>query len=592
MKQLAAHELRRAYIDFFRARSHAEIRSAPLVPENDPTVLFTTAGMHPLVPFLAGQPHPQGRRLVNVQRCLRTDDIDEVGDRSHLTFFEMLGNWSLGDYFKQEAITWSFEFLTQVLEMPVERLYATCFAGDQDAPRDEESARIWESLGIPRERIYFFGKKHNWWGPAGQTGPCGPDTEMFYFTGGPCTEDRGDDCDPSCDCGRYVEIWNDVFMEYNKTAEGTCEPLSQRNVDTGMGLERTLAVLHGYDDTFRTDLFTPITGRLQALSGRDYDGEARRAMRIVADHTRAAAFLIGDGVLPSNVEQGYILRRLLRRAMRFARLLGIEGSILPDLAMVVVDHYGLAYAYLREKRDEIAREIALEESRFLEALQRGEREFERLLGRLKDHQVSGRDAFYLYETYGFPLELTAEMARERGLSIDEPGFHEAYAQHQQRSRAGAEQRFAGGLVDHSEQTTRLHTATHLLHAALRLVLGEHVQQAGSNITADRLRFDFFHPQKLTDEELQKVEDLVNQAIEADYPVCVDTMALAEAEAVGALAFFGERYGGRVNVYSIGDFSKEVCGGPHVERTGQLGRFRIQKQESIGRGLRRIRAVLG
>ena len=591
MRKLTAHQLRRAYIDFFRARGHAEIPSAPLIPEHDPTVLFTTAGMHPLVPYLLGQPHPLGRRLVDVQKSLRTDDIDEVGDRVHLTFFEMLGNWSLGDYFKEEAITWSYEFLTQVLEMPADRLYISCFAGDADAPRDEESARIWESLGIPRSRIYFFGKRHNWWGPAGQTGPCGPDTEMFYFTGAPCTEGRGDACDPSCGCGRYVEVWNDVFMQYNKTPAGTYEPLLQRNVDTGMGLERTLAVLHGYDDLFRTDLFTPIIERLQDLSGRPYADDDRRRMRIVADHIRASAFIIADGVTPSNVEQGYILRRLLRRAMRFGRLLGIEGSLLPELAGVVVDHYSPAYPELEQKRQAIAHEIALEEGRFLQALQRGEREFERLLGRLRDAQIGGRDAFYLYETYGFPLELTAEMARERGLTVDEAGFQEAYAEHQRLSRAGAEQKFAGGLADHTVQTTRLHTATHLLHAALRLVLGEHVHQAGSNITAERLRFDFTHPEKLTDQELQRVEDLVNQAIAADYPVCVDTMSLEEAQTRGALAFFGERYGDRVNVYSIGDFSMEVCGGPHVERTGQLGHFRIQKQEAVGRGLRRIRAVL-
>ncbi len=592
MKQLSAHELRRAYIDFFRERGHAEIPSAPLIPEHDPTVLFTTAGMHPLVPFLAGQPHPQGKRLVDVQKCLRTDDIDEVGDTTHLTFFEMLGNWSLGDYFKKEAITWSYEFLTQVLEIPAERLHVSCFAGDEDAPRDDEAAAVWESLGIPRERIYFFGKKHNWWGPAGQTGPCGPDTEMFYFTGAPCSHGRGEDCDPSCGCGRYVEVWNDVFMQYNKTAQGTYEPLSQRNVDTGMGLERTLAVLHGYDDAYRTDLFTPITDRLCELSGREYAGDDARAMRIVADHARASTFLMADGVVPSNVEQGYILRRLLRRAMRFARLLGIEGSVLPQLALIVVEHYGMAYPELREKSDTITHEIGLEEGRFLQALQRGEREFDRLTARLEGKRISGRDAFYLYETYGFPLELTAEMGRERGLTVDQAGFDEAYAKHQELSRAGAEQRFAGGLADHSTQTTRLHTATHLLHAALRLVLGEHVQQSGSNITAERLRFDFSHPEKLTPEQLQKVEDLVNEAIAADYAVCTDTMSLEEAQASGALAFFGERYGDKVNVYSIGEFSKEVCGGPHVERTGELGHFKIQKQESIGRGLRRIRAVLG
>ncbi len=591
MRKLTAQELRRAYIDFFRARGHAEIPSAPLIPEHDPTVLFTTAGMHPLVPFLLGQPHPLGKRLVDVQKCMRTDDIDDVGDRTHLTFFEMLGNWSLGDYFKREAITWSYEFLTQVLEIPPERLYVSCFAGDEDAPRDEESAAIWQSLGIPPERIYFFGKEYNWWGPAGKTGPCGPDTEMFVFTGGPCTEGRDGECDPSCSCGRYVEVWNDVFMQYNKTEAGTYEPLAQRNVDTGMGLERTLAVLHGYDDVFRTDLFMPIIEQLEALSGRRYEDEDRRAMRIIADHIRAATFIIADGVLPSNVEQGYILRRILRRAMRFARMLGIEHSVLPDLALLVAQRYGEAYPELLQKRDMIAHEIGLEEGRFLQALQRGEREFERLLSRLKDRQISGRDAFYLYETYGFPLELTAEMARERGLTVDQAGFQEAYIRHQELSRAGAELKFAGGLADHTEETTKLHTATHLLHAALRLVLGEHVHQAGSNITAERLRFDFTHPEKLTDEQLARVEELVNQAIAADYPVCVDEMSLEEAQARGALAFFGERYGERVRVYSIADFSMEVCGGPHVERTGQLGHFRIQKQEAVGRGVRRIRAVL-
>ncbi len=592
MNELTANELRRSYIDFFRARGHAEIRSAPLIPENDPTVLFTTAGMHPLAPYLLGQPHPLGRRLVDVQKCMRTDDIDDVGDRTHLTFFEMLGNWSLGDYYKQEAIAWSYEFLTQVLGIPLERLYVSCFAGDADAPRDDESAAIWESMGVARDHIYFFGKKENWWGPAGQTGPCGPDTEMFYFTGTECTEGRGDSCDPSCTCGRYVEVWNDVFMLYDKTPSGTYEPLAQRNVDTGMGLERTVAVLHGYDDVFRTDLFQPIIEQLEVLSGRPYAEGDRRSMRIVADHIRASAFLIADGVIPSNVEHGYILRRILRRAMRYTRLLGIEGSVLPDLAMIVVDRYGQAYPELAARREAIAHEITLEEGRFLQALQRGEREFERFLGRLQGQAISGRDAFYLYETYGFPLELTREMARERGLTVDEAGFQEAYARHQQMSRAGAEQKFAGGLADRSEETTKLHTATHLLHAALRLVLGEHVHQAGSNITAERLRFDFSHPEKLTDEQLQKVEDLVNQAIAADYPVCVDQMSLEEAQAAGALAFFGERYGDRVNVYTIGEFSREVCGGPHVEHTGELGHFKIQKQEAVGRGLRRIRAVVG
>ena len=584
-----ADELRERYQQFFEARGHRRMHSAPLLPENDPTVLFTTAGMHPLVPFLLGEPHPLGRRLVDVQKCIRTDDIDEVGDLGHLTFFEMLGNWSLGDYFKQEALAWSFEFLTQVLGLAPERLAVTVFAGDADAPRDDVSAEIWRGLGIPPERIHYLPKKDNWWGPAGATGPCGPDSEMFYDTGRP--DHPG--CGPGCSCGKWLEIWNDVFMEYNKTADGRYEKLAQRNVDTGMGVERTIAVLQGRDDVFTTEVFRPLIERLEQLSGRRYaDGPV--PFRVIADHLRAATFAIADGANPSNVQAGYVVRRLLRRAVRYGRDLGIQGSFLAELAGVVVDMFKHVYPELEQHRAHVLDEVEREETKFKATLERALVEYRKVVERAKargETQISAADAFNLFETYGFPLPFTVELAREQGLTVDEAGFEQKFKEHQDISRQGMDRTFKGGLADHAVETTQLHTATHLLQAALRMVLGPEVQQKGSNITAERLRFDFAYPTKLTPDQVRQVEAIVNTQIARDLPISFQVMPLDQALQSGALAFFGEKYGDQVKVYTVGDFSKEVCGGPHVTHTGELGRFRIAKAESIGRGMQRVKAVL-
>jgi alanyl-tRNA synthetase len=586
---LTANELREQYHQFFEARGHERIRSAPLLPENDPTVLFTTAGMHPLVPFLLGEPHPKGRRLVDVQKCIRTDDIEEVGDTSHLTFFEMLGNWSLGDYFKRESLTWSYEFLLQVLGIEPERLAVTCFAGDANAPRDDFSAEVWRSLGIPAERIFFLPKKDNWWGPAGATGPCGPDSEIFYDTGKPDHEG----CQPGCHCGKWFEIWNNVFMEYLKTADGAYEKLAQQNVDTGMGVERTVAVLQGRDDVFTIEIFRPIIERVEQLSGKRYDDQPK-PFRIIADHMRAATFAIADGAMPSNVEAGYVVRRLLRRSVRYGRELGIISSFLPGLARTIVELYAGVYPELEEHGVRIVEAIEREEAKFQGTLERGLREYQKAVERLQAQgqtRIPAETAFDLYETHGFPLELTGELAREQGLTVDVEGFEKLYREHQDISRRGMTQKFKGGLADHAEETTRLHTATHLLHQALRTVLGPTVQQKGSNITVERLRFDFSHGARLTPEQLKRVEQIVNEQIDRDLPVSVELMSLDAALSSGALAFFGEKYGDTVKVYTIGDYSKEVCGGPHVQHTGELGRFKITKEEAVGQGVRRVRAVL-
>lgn len=597
---ITIHELRKKYIEFFKSKGHAEISGKSLIPENDPTVLFTTAGMHPLVPYLLGEPHPAGNRLTDYQKCIRTGDIEAVGDPSHLTFFEMLGNWSLRDYFKKEAISWSFEFLTssEYLGIPVEKLSVTVFAGEDGIPRDTDSADIWKSLGIPEERIYFLPREDNWWGPAGETGPCGPDTEMFVDTGKPAC---GPDCKPGCHCGKYFEVWNDVFMQYNKDAEGKYIPLAKPCVDTGMGIERTVAMLQGKKSVYETEAFTPILAVLEEISGKKYgaagnDSETDRSFRIIADHVRTSTFILGDpkAVLPSNVGAGYVLRRIIRRAVRHGRKLGIEGSFLSKPALVVIENYGAPYPELVENRQRIVDELKAEEEKFLETLQKGEHEFEKMLPNLlKNPQkiMSGRLAFKLYDTYGFPIEITEELAAENGLTINRQEFDEAYKKHQELSRAGSEQVFKGGLADHSEIATRYHTATHLLHKALRIVLGDHVAQKGSNITAERLRFDFSHPAPMTKEELEKVQAIVNEQIQRDLPVSMAMMGLDEAKASGAIALFGEKYEQVVKVYTIGDFSKEVCGGPHVQHTGELGKFRIQKEQSSSAGVRRIYAVL-
>ena len=590
---MKASEIRRRYIEFFKNRNHAEIKSAPLIPENDPTCLFTTAGMHPLVPYLLGAKHPSGTRLTDYQKCIRTGDIDEVGDPVHLTFFEMLGNWSLGDYFKKEMIGFSFEFLTgkENLNIPADMLAVTVFAGDEDCPFDEEAYTEWRSHGIPAARIAKLGKKDNWWGPAGTTGPCGPDTEMFYWTGplpAPETFDPGDK--------RWVEIWNDVFMQYNKTADGKFEPLAQKNVDTGMGLERVTAILQGKASCYETEIFAPIFAKLDEIRGIDAPAAVRTSSeRIIADHLRAATFILGDGITPGKVDQPYVLRRLIRRAIREGRKLGINDAFTSKIADAVIEEFGDVYPELRDRAAVIREELDREEKQFAVTLEKGTHEFQKLIDRVPAHIekkiISGKNAFNLYETYGFPIELTIEMAQEKGFQVDRAGYDAAFAKHQEMSRAGAEQKFKGGLADSSEATAALHSATHLLQAALRKVLGTHVEQRGSNITAERLRFDFSHEDKMTPEQLKQVEDLVNDAISRDLPIVCEEMDVETAKNSGAMGLFENKYDAKVKVYTMGDVSKEICGGPHASRTGELGRFKIKKEESSSRGVRRIKAVL-
>ena len=595
MKTYHSSELRSMFLKFFKDHGHAVISSASVIPENDPTVLFTTAGMHPLVPYLMGAKHPAGNRLTDVQKCVRTGDIDDVGDFSHLTFFEMLGNWSLGDYFKEQMIPWSWEFLTspEYLGLPKDRLAFSVFAGDADCPRDEESAELWRKCGVADDHIFFLPKENNWWGPAGITGPCGPDTEMFIITD---KEPCGPDCSPACSCGRYLEIWNDVFMQYNKKADGTFEPLAQKNVDTGMGLERTICVLNGKKSVYETDLFADILQKISELSGKEYgsDDETTRAFRIIADHMRTSTFIMGDdrGVSPSNVDQGYVLRRLIRRAVRYGMGIGMPEGFTGEVAKVIIEQYKDVYPELKRNEAFVLEQLSLEESRFARTLKQGNREFEKLVEKVQDGQIDGVSAFHLYDTYGFPVEMTQELARERGLTVDMDGFHECFRKHQATSQAGAEQRFKGGLADHSEQSARLHTATHLMHAALRKVLGPEVAQKGSNITAERLRFDFSFGRKMTKEELAEVERLVNEAIASHTPITCEEMTVAQAKEQGAIGLFESKYGEQVKVYTMGPYSKEICGGPHAQNTGDLVSFKIKKEESSSAGVRRIKAVIG
>ncbi|OGH88827.1 MAG: alanine--tRNA ligase [Candidatus Magasanikbacteria bacterium RIFOXYC2_FULL_42_28] len=614
---MTSHELRQKYLDFFKSKNHAIIASAPLIPENDPTVLFTTAGMHPLVPYLMGETHPEGKRLANVQKCIRTQDIDEVGDNRHDTFFEMMGNWSLGDYFKQEAIEWSWEFLTSEMWLGLDKrkLAVSVFLGDENAPKDEQSAKIWENLGVPMHKIAFLSRVNNWWGPAGQTGPCGPDTEMFFWMGK--SEFPPESSNPATDEDNWLEIWNDVFMQYNKNAEGKYVPLTQKNVDTGMGLERTLVVLNGFSDVFQIDTFWPIIQKIESISGREYieSPEITKSMRIIADHIRTATMIMGDdrGVAPSNVDQGYIVRRLIRRAVRHGRNLGLKENFCSQIAEVVIKIFTDVYPEVNRNREFVLNEIAQEESKFRNTIESGLKELEKLLDGFRIalektgkvvSEISGKQAFRLFESYGFPLEMTLELANENGLKVDVNGFETAFKAHQELSRAGAEQKFAGGLADHSEMSTKYHTATHLLHAVLREVLGKHVEQKGSNITAERLRFDFSHPEKLTDEQKKRVEELLNYAISHDYNVSFAEMSVEEAGKKGAIGLFGDKYEAKVKVYTIGDpgepahvhensltFSREICGGPHVEHTGTLGKFKITKEEAVSAGVRRIKAIL-
>jgi len=595
MKTYHSADLRAMFLKFFQAHGHAVISSASVIPENDPTVLFTTAGMHPLVPYLMGQKHPAGTRLTDVQKCVRTGDIEDVGDFSHLTFFEMLGNWSLGDYFKKEMIPWSWEFLTseKYLGLPKDRLAFTVFAGDKDCPRDEESANLWRSCGVADDHIFYLPKENNWWGPAGVTGPCGPDTEMFIITD---KEPCGPDCSPACSCGRYLEIWNDVFMQYNKKEDGTFEPLAQKNVDTGMGLERTICVLNGKKSVYETDLFENILGKIAELSGKTYgeDEATTKAFRIIADHMRTSTFIMGDdrGVSPANVDQGYVLRRLIRRAVRYGMEIGMPEGFTGEIAKVIIEQYKDVYPELKRNEAFVLDQLALEETRFAKTLKQGNREFEKLAQRVKDSRIDGESAFHLYDTYGFPVEMTCELAKDAGLTVDMEGFKECFKKHQATSQAGAEQRFKGGLADHSAQSARLHTATHLLHAALRKVLGDEVAQKGSNITAERLRFDFSFGRKMTKEEIAEVERLVNEAIDAHAPIVCEEMTVPEAKAQGAIGLFTSKYGENVKVYTMGPYSKEICGGPHATNTGDLKSFKIQKEESSSAGVRRIKAVIG
>ncbi len=587
-------ELRQKYLDFFKEKGHAVIPSASLIPENDPTVLFTPAGMFPLVPYLMGESHPAGVKLCDVQKCIRTIDIDEVGDASHLTFFEMLGNWSLGDYFKDDSIRWSYELLTSKkwFNIPVEKLAISVFEGDENAPRDEVSAKLWEECGIPKERIFYLPAENNWW-IAGATGPCGPDTEIFYITD---KEPCGPDCSPACDCGRYLEIWNNVFMEYNKLKDGSVVPLEKKNVDTGMGLDRTIAVLQGKASVYETDLFASIISKIEELSGKKYtDGDVvMREMRIVADHCRTAVFILGDekGVTPSNMDQGYILRRLIRRAVRYGRMLELPGQFTWQVAKVILDEYGEIYPELMANKTRIHDELNKEEAKFAKALGRGLRELEKVTKDMKEGDtIDGKSAFRLYDTYGFPIEITCELAEEKGLKVDTKGFDEAFAKHQKISSQGSEQKFKGGLADSGEQTARLHTATHLLLAALRAKFGADINQRGSNITVERARFDFNFDRKVTREECDELEEWVNNAIAADVPITMEEMSVEEAKAQGAVGIFTSKYQDVVKVYTAGEFSKEICGGPHAKRTGELGHFKIKKEQSSSAGVRRIRAIL-
>lgn len=594
---MTADELREMYLKFFEDKGHSVISGASLIPQNDPTVLFTTAGMHPLVPYLLGEPHPSGVRLCNCQKCIRTGDIESVGDPTHLTFFEMLGNWSLGDYFKEDAVAWSYEFLTSssYLGLDPDKLFVTVFEGNENAPMDEESVAVWKKLGIPDERIFPLPIADNWWGPAGKTGPCGPDTEMFVDTGkSPC----GSECKPGCSCGKYFEIWNDVFMQYNKQEDGSYAPLERNNVDTGMGVERTIAMLQGKRNVFETELFAPITSIISDQSGHkaDESPEVSQAFRVVADHMRSSVFILGDeqGIVPSNLGQGYVLRRLIRRSVRFAKQLGLDTGFSKVLAESIIENYKDIYPELSLNAQRIKHELVTEEEKFEKTLSRGMGELDKILGKMSEHnqtQVSGRVAFRLYDTYGFPLEFTEEICSERNMTIERKGFDKAFKKHREVSKQSAEKAFKGGLADDSVATTRLHTATHLLHKALQDVLGDHVAQKGSNITTARLRFDFSHPEKMTDDEKKKVEDLVNEVIGNDLEISMTVMTIEEAREAGATALFSGKYGEQVKVYSIGDFSKEVCGGPHVKRTGELGHFRIKKEGSSSAGIRRIRAVL-
>lgn len=580
--------LKDEFINYFKSKGHVQIPSAPLIPENDPSVLFNTAGMQPLIPYLLGKKHPEGTRLCDYQKCVRLTDLDGIGDKTHHTFFEMLGNWSLGDYFKKESIEYSFEFLTKVLNIPVEKLAVTVFEGNSDIPRDEVAASIWKELGIPEARIAYLGIEDNFW-IAGETGPCGGDTEIFYFRS---NDEVPEAFDPSDD--RWVEIWNNVFMEYRKNEDGSIEELSQKNVDTGMGLERVVAVLEGVDDNYKTSIWKEIIETVEKVSGKSYLGN-EVSMRIIADHIRTAVFISADyaGIKPSNTDQGYILRRLIRRAIRHAKKLEIDTNAnwMESIALEVIKKYENYYSEIKENKDIVLDVLKNESIKFNRTLEKGLKEFDKVINYLDSSLIDKDSAFRLYDTYGFPIELTEEMAHEKGLSVDVEGFHEKFKAHQELSRTASAGKFKGGLASSGEMETKYHTATHLLNAALKVVIDKNVHQKGSNITEERMRFDFSCDHKLTDDEKKQVEDLVNKWIQEDLPVTMKTMSKQEAVNSGAEAMFIEKYADIVNVYSIGDVSKEICGGPHVEHTGVLGTFKIKKEEASSAGVRRIKAVL-
>lgn len=584
---MKAIDIRNKYLNFFERHNHKIIQGASLIPENDSSVLFTPAGMHPLVPYLVGEKHPSGNRLVDYQKCIRTIDIDSVGDSSHLTCFEMMGNWSLGDYFKEESIKMSFEFLTKELNIPVEKISVTCFEGDNDCPKDMESAHVWEEVGIAKNHIYFFGKKENWWGPVGNHGPCGPDTEIFYDTG---KEECSKECNPSCNCGKYIEIWNNVFMEYYKKEDGTYDELKQKNVDTGLGLERAAMTFQGKKSVFEIEIFKPIMDILEEMAKK----QDVVSFRIIVDHLKASMLLISDGVRPSNIDQGYVLRRLIRRIIRHMRKIEIDIEKLEELIIEYIEVLTEMYPELSKNKNVILEVLLAEKNKFMKTLINGEKEFTKAVNRANQDSkniIEGEIVFRLYETYGFPPEITEELAKEQGFDIEIDAFEKLYKEHQEKSRQGAEAKFKGGLAEQNEETACYHTATHLLHKALKEILGEHVAQRGSNITVERMRFDFSHPQKMTPEEIEKVEKLVNEQIKRNLVVTCEEMTIEEARDTGATGLFESKYGDLVKVYTIGDFSKEICGGPHANNTSELGQFKIKKEEAVSSGVRRIKAVL-
>ncbi len=584
-------DLKDAYLKFFESKGHKIIPSAPIIPENDPTCLFNTAGMQPLVPYLKGEPHPEGKRLADVQKCFRTNDLDSIGDTTHHTFFEMLGNWSLGDYFKKESISWSFEFLTKVLEVPVEKLAVTVFKGNDIVPADDESADIWKSLGIKEERIAFLGEEHNWWPNMEAFGPCGPDTEIFYWRSDSKTPNKFDPEDEN-----WVEIWNNVFMQYNHEENGKFTALKNKNVDTGLGVERVTAILEGYTDNYKSSIWKDVIEKIEEISKLSYnDEENARSMRIIADHIRAIVMIAGDeaGIKPSNTDQGYILRRLIRRMIRYAKKLNIDidSDWEQELAMLIINKYSKYYNELEKNKLDILETLRTEKMKFNRTLEHGLKEFEKAIKNIQSDTINKDIAFRLYDTFGFPIELTEELAKEKNLNVDIEGFKEKFAEHQEKSRQGSTGKFKGGLASTGEMETKYHTATHLLNAALKQVLGSHVHQKGSNITAERMRFDFSHPTKMTDEEKKKTEDLVNEYIKMAIPVEKLEMKKEEALEMGAEAMFIDKYGDVVTVYKIGDVSLELCGGPHVKNTSELGHFKIKKEESSSAGVRRIKAIL-